>query len=249
MRKGTKRRQSGPQKWMKRLDELRLLVAKPVENVRQVDRRMAKIYKEYCREDILYFAAECINDLKQDRWCLMRDRFEWTAENITRLEAANERLKTALCEMRRQTIETYETAKERGQNQSIYVEGTLWVEDMTFEEWEQNEDMQEALFDVMASTTYGGFYANSISIPFRLQYNAQVTDTPDTYDSENQVLYLDDSIGNWDELMPRDKTENLHLVYAIHNLYEHCHWSLQDILGIKSYKAKIEVEYEGLLAP
>lgn len=243
MRKSTKRILSGSQKWKERLEELRLLAAKPVENVRQVERRMVKIYEKYCREDIRYFAVDCINDLKQERWRLMRDRFEWTAENIARLEAANEYLKTALLEMRRKTIEVYEAAKEREQNQDIYVEGTLWVEDMTFEDWEQNEDMQIALFDVMATKTYGGFYANSVCNPFWLQYNAQVTDTPDTYDSENQVLYLEDKLDNWNELMPRDKTAHLHLVYAVHNLYEHCNWSLQDIINIKSYKTEIMIEY------
>ena len=36
---------------------------------------------------------------------------------------------------------------------------------------------------------------------------------------------------------------HLHLVYGVHNLYEHCEWTLQDLLGIRSYRTKIEIEY------
>ena len=208
-----KRKKKRASDWLQNtLREMRRLAYKPVENVRQADRRMVKIFEKYCRQDIRYFAVECINDLKQERWCMMRDSFEWTDENIARLEAANERLKEALLDMRRQTIMAYEAAMERNPDLDIYVEGTLWVEEMTFVEWEQNEDMQEALFNIMASETYGGFYSNSISNVYMLQHNAYMTDSPDSYDSENQMLYLEEKIDNWNELMPRDKTDHLHLV-------------------------------------
>ena len=106
--------------------------------------------------------------------------------------------------------------------------------------------MNWALYDVMTRDPCCGFGRRSIDMPFTLRHDKHVTDTPDSYDSEYQVLYLEDKLDNWNELMPRDKTAHLHIIHGIHNLYDHCHWSLQDILGIKSYKMKIEVEYEGL---
>ena len=57
-------------------------------SVREIERRMVDIYQTQCREDKVYKAAQRINDLKLQRWHLMRDGFEWTDENISRLEAS-----------------------------------------------------------------------------------------------------------------------------------------------------------------
>lgn len=54
-------------------------------------------------------AAERIHNLKLQRWRMMRDSFEWTDENIRRIEQMNERMKEALLDMRRRTIEVYES--------------------------------------------------------------------------------------------------------------------------------------------
>ena len=54
-------------------------------------------------------AAERISDLKLERWRLMRDSFEWTDENVSRIEQMNERMKEALLDMRKRTIEVYES--------------------------------------------------------------------------------------------------------------------------------------------
>lgn len=228
------------------LEELRTLTARPITGIRQLEKRMAKIYKIYGRKDLEYYAAECIDDLKLQRWCLLRDSFEWTDENVARLEAANEQLKEALLDMRRQTIEVYEAVRKRiTTDQNLYVYGSLWVKEMAFENWQHDEDMQYDMFDIMTSSPYSGFYSvGGVSMTYDFYHDEIHSDSPDDADkSENYLLYLENTVDNWNELMPIEKTGHLHLVYAIHNLYEHCNWSLQDILAIKSYHTKIEIEY------
>lgn len=231
------------------LDEINELKQQPLDNVRDVERRMVKVYQEFHREDMRYYAAEYIDELKLERWSMMWDSFEWTNENIKRLEVANEQLKTAMLDMRRQTIETFEALREWcTPDKDLYVRGTLWVDDMTFEGWEEDEDMQSYLYDIMTSRHYGNFYVNSVGMSYDLRHDEMLTNTSEDYETENSLLYLSDSnsqnpVDNWNEQMPHDKTEHLHLVYAIHNLYEHCHWTLQDILGIHSYSTKIEIDY------
>lgn len=188
-------------------------------------------------------AAERISDLKFERWRLMRDSFEWTDENVSRIEQMNERMKEALLDMRKRTIEVYESL--RGwctPDKDLHVKGTLWVEEMAaFEGWEQDEDMEAMLFDIMTRKPYCGFYANSVSMSYDLWYDATHQDAD--YDTENELLYLGENTDNWNELMNLEKTVHLHLVYGVHNLYEHCEWTLQDLLGIRSYRTKIEIEY------
>ena len=224
--------------------ELRELAARPVESVREVEQRMAYIYQNYRRLEVEYDVTECIEDLRLERWWLLRDSFKWSDDYVARLEAMNERLKAALLDMRRQTIEVYEKLGNWcTSDKDLEVSGSLWVDKMTFDGWEDNEDMQESLFDIMTGEPYCGFYKYGLAHNINLYHIESRTDTPKEYDSETELLYLHESIKNWNELMPIDKTDHLHLVYAVHNLYEHCRWSIQDLLNIQSFMTKIEIEY------
>ena len=228
-----------------KIKELRRLEAMPVKSIKEVERRMVKVYKEYGAEDISHYAAECIETLKVERWALMRRNFKWTDENVARLEVVNEQLKAALLDMRRKTIEVYESLNSwRTPDKILDVSGTLWVESMIFEGWETDTEIQDLLWDIMTYPPYcGGLYEyNGISHPYNLDYDSTYSHNSDGYRTENDMLYLSDAPDNWNELMNRERTDHLHLVYGIHNLYEHCHWSLQDLLGIRSYKIKIEIE-------
>lgn len=99
---------SDPQK-RKAIEKLRLLASKPATSVRSLERRMVKIYQQYGVRDMEYYAVECISDLRRERWSMLHNNFEWTDENIARLEAANEKMKEAMLDMRRKTIEVYES--------------------------------------------------------------------------------------------------------------------------------------------
>jgi len=204
---------------------------------------MVDIYENHSGRGRKNQAAERIEHLKLERWRLMRDSFEWTDENVSRIEQMNERMKEALLVMRRRTIEVYESLKAWcTPDKDLHVKGTLWVEEMAaFEGWEQDEDMEAMLFDIMTRKPYCGFYVNSVSMGYDLWYDATHQDAD--YDTENELLYLGENTDNWNELMNLEKTAHLHLVYGVHNLYEHCQWSLQDLLGILSYRTKIEIEY------
>jgi len=216
---------------------------KPVDKIQKIERRMVDIYENHSGRGRKNQAAERIEHLKLERWRLMRDSFEWTDENVSRIEQMNERMKEALLVMRRRTIEVYESLKAWcTPDKDLHVKGTLWVEEMAaFEGWEQDEDMEAMLFDIMTRKPYCGFYVNSVSMGYDLWYDATHQDAD--YDTENELLYLGENTDNWNELMNLEKTAHLHLVYGVHNLYEHCQWSLQDLLGILSYRTKIEIEY------
>ena len=64
-------------------------------SVSNIERKMVDIYQTQCREDKVYKAAQRINDLKLQRWSMMRDvvtdgtkRYEvpekWRPANIVR---------------------------------------------------------------------------------------------------------------------------------------------------------------------
>ena len=43
------------------------------------------------------------------------------------------------------------------------------------------------------------------------------------------------------------KTNHMHIIHGVHNMIDCFHWSLQDLINMKLYKAKIEVEYSNKL--
>ena len=82
---------------------------KPVDKIQKIERRMVDIYENHSGRGRAQQAAERIHNLKLQRWHMMRDSFEWSDENVNRIAQMNERMKEALLDMRRRTIEVYES--------------------------------------------------------------------------------------------------------------------------------------------
>lgn len=161
----------------------------PKEKIIEIERQMVDIYQNQSRGDKVYKATERINELKRERWCLMRDCFEWTDENVSRLEQMYERMKEALLDMRRRTIQVYESLKNWcTPDKDLYVKGTLWVEEMSFDGWEQDVDMEALLCDIFTIKPYCGFYANSVSMSYDLRHDTGSTHKAENYDTENELL-------------------------------------------------------------
>lgn len=60
--------------------------------------------------------------------------------------------------------------------------------------------------------------------------------------SENYVIYLSKDTDNWNEGLDREKTADLHLCYAFHNLYEHNDFSIFDLLWVRDYCIEVSCE-------
>ena len=69
----------------------------------------------------------------------------------------------------------------------------------------------------------------------------------DSYpNSENQLLFLDDKEGNWNEGLDEKLTNDMHLIYAFHNLWSHMEFSVYDLLWVRDFNIEIssEIDYE-----
>ena len=64
--------------------------------------------------------------------------------------------------------------------------------------------------------------------------------------SENQLLFLDDKEGNWNEGLDEKLTNDMHLIYAFHNLWSHMEFSVYDLLWVRDFNIEIssEIDYE-----
>ena len=64
----------------------------------------------------------------------------------------------------------------------------------------------------------------------------------ETIPSEKEVVYLSEETENWNEGLDREKTKDMKLCYAFHNLYAHTTFSIFDLLWVRDFYIDINVE-------
>ncbi|MBQ8990914.1 MAG: hypothetical protein IJ084_02755 [Prevotella sp.] len=214
----------------------------PTEDVREVEKRIVEIYAEcYFIPELQRDAIFCMHRLLMDRWILMHDRLTWDETCVNAIQSMNERMKKALIEMRNKTQETYDwLAASCPRDQTLEVTGMLYVDDMKLENWRKGSRMWYCLTEVLKTPQIVGLYQSGITHP--VEFSNEDDGLPQD-NSELEVLYQADHQDNWNEHMDREKTDHLNIVYGVHNMIDHCHWTLQDLMGIRTYSTKIEIEY------
>lgn len=83
-------------------------------------------------------------------------------------------------------------------------------------------------------------YDDGIIGEFRAKWDGEKV----VIDSENQMLFLDETLDNWDEGLDRTLTQDMHLTYAFHNLWKHLDFSIYDLLWVRDFDIEIEIRKE-----
>lgn len=214
----------------------------PTDDVREVEKHIVKIYTEcYFIPELQSDAIYCMKMLLMDRWRLMHDKLTWDEACIKSITTMNERMKNALIDMRNKTQNIYEWLVARcPKDQILEVTGMLYVDDMKMENWRKGTRMAYCLSEVLKTPKIVGLYQFGITHP--VVFSNEDDSLPQD-NSELEVLYLANHLDNWNEHMDREKTDHLNIVHGVHNMIDHCHWALQDLMGIRSYSTKIEIEH------
>ena len=217
------------------------------DDIKKLERRIVRIY-EYCYfspdKMVQMRAASCIDSLLMQRWRMMHESIVWNDDFIMKLEVMNEKMKQALLDMRRMTLETYNhLLSQCPDDKELEVTGTLWVDDMEIEGWTYGSHMWAYLAEILQTPEIGisNLYKHGISM--ELTYNS-TDNTCDRFQTELGLLYLEEKLDNWNEHMDREKTDHLHIIYGVHNMIDHSRWTLQDLINVKSYKTEIKIKYQ-----
>ena len=64
----------------------------------------------------------------------------------------------------------------------------------------------------------------------------------ETIPSEKEAVYLSEETENWNEGIDREKTKDMKLCYAFHNLYCHTTFSILDLLWVRDFCIEINAE-------
>ena len=209
-------------------------------DVRKLEERIVKLYEKGAIDDK---TSDEIESLLMERWRLMHRSIVWDDDFIAKLVTMNEKMKQALIDMRNLTFDTYNHLLANCPDDKEFdLTGMLFVDDMEMEGWEYGSHMSDYLSEILQTPEYSGLYRYGVAheVIFESSDRPYVINENNT---EMNMLYMAELPENWNEHMDREKTANLNIIYGVHNMIDHCHWTLQDLINVKSYKSKIEVEY------
>ena len=208
--------------------------------VRSVEEQILDLYheterKHWCNDE----NKKAIKSLLEVRRRILNSMFVLDEQNKQLLAEFNEAMKQQLIEMRKRAIDLYYSISKLDKNGRIDVIGKCFmgyeyskihpVQSMRAKKmWAVlNGSLDDYIF-LYCEDGVNSFYINN--------YDPKI-------ESENELLYLNEELDNWNEGLDRDMTKDMHLTYAFHNLFSHLDFSIFDLLWVRDFNIEIHVEY------
>lgn len=209
--------------------------------VRSVEEQILDLYheterKHWCNDE----NKKAIKSLLEVRRRILNSMFVLDEQNKQLLAEFNEAMKQQLIEMRKRAIDLYNSVYKSDMGGSVEVEGKCFmgyeyskihpVQSMRAKKmWAVlNGSLDDYIF-LYCEDGVNSFYINN--------YDPKI-------ESENELLYLNEELDNWNEGLDREMTKDMHLTYAFHNLFSHLDFSIYDLLWVRDFNIEIHVEYD-----
>ena len=209
--------------------------------VQSVEEQILDLYheterKHWCNDE----NKKAIKSLLEVRRRILNSMFVLDEQNKQLLAEFNEAMKQQLIEMRKRAIDLYNSVYKSDMGGSVEVEGKCFmgyeyskihpVQSMRAKKmWAVlNGSLDDYIF-LYCEDGVNHFYINN--------YDPKI-------ESENEFLYLNEDIDNWNEGLDREMTKDMHLTYAFHNLFSHHDFSIYDLLWVRDFNIEIHVEYD-----
>lgn len=209
--------------------------------VRSVEEQILDLYheterKHWCNDE----NKKAIKSLLEVRRRILNSMFVLDEQNKQLLAEFNEAMKQQLLEMRKRAIDLYNSVYKRDMGGSVEVEGKCFmgyeyskihpVQSMRAKKmWAVlNGSLDDYIF-LYCEDGVNSFYINN--------HDPKI-------ESDNELLYLNEDLDNWNEGLDREMTKDMHLTYAFHNLFSHLDFSIFDLLWVRDFNIEIHVEYD-----
>ena len=186
---------------------------------------------------------EVIKCLLSTRKTLLNQMFVMDEDNKKLLSDFNEALKAQMIEMRKRTIAlavAIHESKLYTEYSNIRLQGKCFL-GYNYSKIHPVQTMRaKKMWAVLngSLSDYMPLYMDGVA-NFDLYYVAgRENDIP----SENQMLYLDEKIDNWNDELDQEMTKNMHLIHPFHNLYSHMDFSIFDLLWVRDFNIELSLE-------
>lgn len=209
--------------------------------VRSIEEQILSLYHETERNH--WHDEEnkkAIRSLLEVRRRFLNSMFVLDEQNKQLLTEFNEAMKQQLIEMRKRAIDLYNNVYKPDMNGRIDVISKCFmgyeyskihpVQSMRAKKmWAVlNGSLDDYIF-LYCEDGVNSFYINN--------YDPKI-------ESENELLYLNEELDNWNEGLDSEMTKDMHLTYAFHNLFSHLDFSIFDLLWVRDFNIEIHVEYD-----
>lgn len=209
--------------------------------VRSVEEQILDLYheterKHWCNDE----NKKAIKSLLEVRRRILNSMFVLDEQNKQLLAEFNEAMKQQLIEMRKRAIDLYNSAYKPDMGGTVEVEGKCFmgyeyskihpVQSMRAKKmWAVlNGSLDDYIF-LYCEDGVNSFYINN--------YDPKI-------ESENELLYLNEELDNWNEGLDSEMTKDMHLTYAFHNLFSHLDFSIFDLLWVRDFNIEIHLAYD-----
>ena len=183
---------------------------------------------------------KAIRSLLEVRRRILNSMFVLDEQNKQLLAEFNEAMKQQLIEMRKRTIDLYNKVSQPDMDGRIEVEGKCFM-GYEYSKIHPVQSMRaKKMWAVLNATLddYIFLYSeDGVHKYFMSSYGPDI-------ESENEFLYLNEELDNWNEGLDREMTQDMHLTYAFHNLFSHLDFSIFDLLWVRDFNIEIHVEYD-----
>lgn len=208
--------------------------------IRSVEEQILNLYHETERKH--WYNDEnkkAIKSLLEVRRRILNSMFVLDEQNKQLLAEFNEAMKQQLIEMRKRAIDLYYSISKLDKNGRIDVIGKCFMG----YEYSKIHPVQSIRAKKMWAVLNGSL---DDYIFLYCEDGVNSFDINSHYpkiESENELLYLNEELDNWNEGLDRDMTKDMHLTYAFHNLFSHLDFSIYDLLWVRDFNIEIHVEY------
>ena len=183
---------------------------------------------------------KAIRSLLEVRRRILNSMFVLDEKNKQLLAEFNEAMKQQLIEMRKRAIDLYNKVYQPDMDGRIEVEGKCFM-GYEYSKIHPVQSMRaKKMWAVLNATLddYIFLYSeDGVHKFFMSSYGPDI-------ESENEFLYLNEELDNWNEGLDREMTEDMHLTYAFHNLFSHLDFSIFDLLWVRDFNIELHVEYD-----
>lgn len=190
--------------------------------------------EERCRkgED----AKLAVQHLLSVRKRILNGMFEWTDEYYSLLSEFNKALVEAQCKMRERLFILSESVK-------VTCLGNLEFQGKVFMNYKYLgiHPVQSVRARRIWNVLNGSYDEYTIPL-YKDGVNMIYFTEQETIPSEKEAVYLSEETENWNEGLDREKTTDMKLCYAFHNLYEHTSFSILDLLWVRDFYIDINAE-------
>lgn len=179
-----------------------------------------------------------INRLIELRRKLLDNLYPLNDECKELLRTFNVSLRTALLNLKHNAERYYKMLADNiSPNEKVSVKACLWLgSDYPLLHPDQS-DIAKQVWEILISRECAT-YDDGASTPLFL--------VTEDFPSDLNFLGLEDEDDCWNEGLEREYTQDLHLVSAFHNLWDHCHFALMDLIYVRDFRTEITASIESL---